>query len=162
MFCFNWGFTMPKKEGTKFRFRNTLFWAEDGMICIEDLTNGNFHTVMVRDFLLRLRSTLRSLDRFKYWDEREEHMKLVEDGIKACREAQAQGRPDDPKAVAFIRRHIKRGGKYVTGVDYGKPGVKSVTQDPEVARELPTIYGPDGEPFFLPKDNKQSRKIIIP
>lgn len=153
---------MAKKEGTKFRFRNTLFWAEDGMICIEDLTNGNFHTVMVRDFLLRLRSTLKSLDRFKYWDEREEHMKLVEDGIKACREAQAQGRPDDPKAVEYIRKHLRYGNKYIPGVDRNSPRVKSVIQDPKVATELPTIYGPDGKPFFLPQNNEKSKQIIIP
>lgn len=92
-------------RGKRYKFGSLLFWAECGMICTEDLQNGDFKVVLVKDFLLRARSILRSINRMKYADEREQHMTMVENAIKACKEAQAQGRPDDPKAVAYILRH---------------------------------------------------------
>jgi len=95
------------KPGRRYRFRNLEFWAERGQIHMFDFRHNTYepdYTVIpVREMLLRAASINRSLNRFKYGDEREEHNRFVENIIAACREAQRQGRPDDPKTFDHIR-----------------------------------------------------------
>jgi hypothetical protein len=90
-----------------YRYRKLEFWAERGMINLIDerypQSSDKFFTViMVREFLLRLDQLNKEVKRWgKQWtDERQEMIKLIEEGITCCRQAKAQGRPDDPKAVA--------------------------------------------------------------
>jgi hypothetical protein len=96
------------RQGRRYRFRQETFWAERGMICIENRHTGDFECLTVRQFLAQLDAVNQGISRIpdRYWDEREEHHAFVSNGIQACREAKAQGRPDDPKAVAdMIKAH---------------------------------------------------------
>lgn len=119
------------KDGKHFRFRKLEYWAQSGMICVQDdryesSDPRSFEIVMVREMLYRIRAINAEIHLIKYRDEREEHHKLVDNMIKCCRQAQRQGRPDDPKAVADMlksRRRswvmgVSRNGQVQTGVTH--------------------------------------------
>ncbi|MDZ7345395.1 MAG: hypothetical protein ONA69_01225 [candidate division KSB1 bacterium] len=111
------------RNGKRYRFRDLVFWARQGIICIENVQTGEFHTLMVRDFAARAQALLRASE-FMPPQERKEHQDFVENAIKACREAQAQGRPDDPKARGYIARHYQQylpeGYKMLVGAERSK------------------------------------------
>lgn len=105
--------------GYHYRFRLLEFWAERGMIHIIDErfppANDRSYTVKtVRDFLLGMNAFSDELRRrkFKYADERNEYIKLLDDGVQACRDAKTQGRPDDPAAIAQIVRDRRKSMLY--------------------------------------------------
>lgn len=102
-------------KGRHYRFRKLDFWAERGLINIVDERfppshDKAFTVVPVREFLYRLQGINDMIKRWgKQWpDEREELTQMVEDGVQCCREAKAQGRPDDPRAVADILKQRRR------------------------------------------------------
>ncbi|MDZ7345765.1 MAG: hypothetical protein ONA69_03140 [candidate division KSB1 bacterium] len=122
------------REGKRYRFRDLVFWARQGIICIENIRTGEFHTLMVRDFAARAQSLLRASE-FMPPQERKEHQDFVENAVRACREAQAQGRPDDPKARSYIARHYQQylpeGYKMLVGVERPKEGQQENTSPGE-------------------------------
>ena len=92
--------------GYHYRFRKLEFWAERGVVHIIDErflpANDRSYTVKtVRDFLLGLNAFSEELKKrtFKYADERNEYITLLDNGVQVCRDAKKQGRPDDPKAI---------------------------------------------------------------
>ncbi len=108
---------MVAKKGYTYSFRKLNFWAEAGMVCIEDERfhpdhRKAFQTIAVRDWLHRLNAMSEELKKrpFKYADEREEYIKMLDNGVQVAKDAKAQGRFDDPKAVADMlkerRKHI--------------------------------------------------------
>lgn len=140
------------REGKRFRFRDLLFWAQSGMICIQDERYDakdpeSFEVVMVREMLFRVRAVNADIHRIKYADEREEHHKFVENMIKCCKEAQTQGRPDDPKAVASMLRHRRQTWVMGSGKDgrtqIGSSVVLGSAQAPESALLPPVPNHPE-------------------
>ena len=95
-------------------WKGTKWWAEGGLIHFED-PSGKFGSIPVRDILLRLNAlkdmlgnSLRHPDGIvAHRDEMLRHQDYVEGMIKLCKKAQDQGRPDDPKAIAQMRRDRK-------------------------------------------------------
>lgn len=103
------------REGKHYNFRKLEFWAERGMVNIIDYRYEQdddkfFSVIVVRDFLIRLNHLGEELKQHQhqYADERNEYLNFMEDGCKCAREAKAQGRPDDPKAVAQILRQRRK------------------------------------------------------
>ncbi len=103
------------REGTRYKFRSLLFWAQGGLICIEDARDNSFKAETVRDFLLRANAINGEIPRMGYTDERLEHQKFVEDAICSCRQAKQQGQPDDPKAMADMLKMRRRSVLYASG-----------------------------------------------
>src|SRR4029077_512669 len=108
------------KKGQHYRFRKIEYWAERGMINIVDERFPQDHPQffkleMVGKFLERLLRFSQELKgrTFKYPDEREEYVTLIENGVACAREAKNQGRPDDPKAVEDMIK--ERRCNYVLG-----------------------------------------------
>lgn len=95
------------KPGKRYKYRQLEFWAERGLIHVFDFRGNPYQPdyvkVPVREMLMRARSLNSQLGRMKYIDEREELTRAVENMVAACREAQKQGRPDDPKTFEHIR-----------------------------------------------------------
>lgn len=95
------------KPGKRYKYRQLEFWAERGLIHIFDFRNNpyqpDYSKVPVREMLMRARALNQQLGRMKYTDEREELTRGVEGIIAACKEAQKQGRPDDPKTFEHLR-----------------------------------------------------------
>lgn len=151
------------REGTRFRFGPEVFWAERGMIRIENRHTGEYRVVMVRDFLLRARAILRGSERLTNWPRLRNRLQtFVEQAIMACRQARDQGRPDDPKAAADV---AKERGKLVLGVG------SVVDTSAGRADLLPPILDQHGVPFRRaapPRDaaspdraNDPSRKEVL-
>jgi hypothetical protein len=102
-------------KDTHYRFRKLEFWADSGMICVVDERfsfghEKSFKALTCRDFLLRLNSFSEELKKhkIKYADERQEYIKLCEDGVACVRQAKKQGDPADPKTMSEMLRHRRR------------------------------------------------------
>jgi hypothetical protein len=79
--------------------RKTRYWAERGIINIEDVDTGDFEQISVREFLLRvnansemLRNTIAKEGAF-YADEINRIQRMVEQCADLARKAQEQGLP---------------------------------------------------------------------
>jgi hypothetical protein len=90
-------------ESKRYYFKDLMFWARNGIICVENTRTGEFNTMMVRDFAERVRAILRESE-FMPPEERKKHQDFVEDAIKVCRIAQKQGRPD----ILNVREHVAK------------------------------------------------------
>lgn len=113
------------RAGKRYRFREIEFWAERGLIQFVDERfppeDSRSHDVLtVREFLLNIRSINAALGRIRHAGERIEHEQLVENGIRCAKEAQNQGRPDNPEHVRQILRDRRRA--WVLGGGKGKYG----------------------------------------
>jgi hypothetical protein len=130
------------KPGKRYRHRQTEFFAERGGIHILDYRNDPYNPeyryCSVRDFLKRHQAISVQLRREHRWaDEREELVRLLENIEACCREAQGQGRPDDPKTWDHIRamrnKHMLHAGPgiSVSGMmdNITTDDVKSVAQE---------------------------------
>lgn len=95
------------KPGKRYRYKQLEFWAERGLIHMFDFRlnpyQPDYTKIPVREMLLRANALNQQLNRMKYTDEREDLTRAVESMISACKEAQKQGRPDDPKTFEHIR-----------------------------------------------------------
>ena len=127
-----------------------MFWAERGLINIIDERfppehKNAFNVCMVGEFLKRLQTFNVQIKRWgKKWpDEREELVKLIEDGVQCCRDAKAQGRPDDPKAIADILKQRHRFMLYAGTGSISPNGALAADYAPENAM-LPPI--PQADP----------------
>jgi len=101
------------KQGKHYRFRSIEFWAENGLVIFTDERfppedDRSLDVLLVREFLGNIGAINLEIGHMRYSDERLEHQNLVENGIRCAKEAQKQGRPDDPKAVAQIVRDRRR------------------------------------------------------
>src|SRR5437764_38910 len=85
-----------KKIGTKYKFKNQIFWAEDGMICIEDQRDGDFKCLSRTEAFERAKIFNEELRHTTYPDERDELCRCVVGLRDAYFEAKTQGDPTDP------------------------------------------------------------------
>jgi len=159
------------KEGKHYRFRNIEFWAERGLIQFVDERfppeDDRSHDVLtVTEFLENIRAINRELGNIKHADERAEHDRLIENGIKCAKEAQNQGRPDDPEHVRQILKDRRK--NWVMGTGNGKYGevklhTESASATPEGAMLPPMPKHPMADvdkPLALVLPSKRS--LIIP
>lgn len=109
------------KIGKRYKFRTTSltidsqslgiqygdldFWAQNGMICMEDQGSGEFYVVTRREFLERTLSVNGANRREMGLDQRDTLQRVVTDMIECIKEAKHQGDPDDPKVQAWYRRN---------------------------------------------------------
>jgi len=142
-------------NGRRYRYRKLEFWAERGLINIIDERfppshDKAFTVVTVRDFLLRLNHLNKEVKRWgKKWpDERDELVKMIENGVECCQKAKAQGRPDDPRAVADMLRHRHRFMLYA-GTSADPTGALSASEAPESVL-LPPMPQADPNKSFTP------------
>lgn len=115
---------ITSQPGRRYRFRHLEFWAERGLVHLFDF-RGNpyqpeYKEVSVREMLQRARAINRQAARIQWVDERIEHERLVADVIACCKEAQRQGRPDDPKTWEHIRAMRRDKHFLLPGPDVGK------------------------------------------
>lgn len=115
--------TILTKPGRVFRFRQTQFWAENGLVHILDYRrspyNPDYRSVGIRELTELIRAFKRMIPGFKYPDEKAEHERLVEDLLAAGCAAKAQGDPHDDAVTAHRRRHRSRKSSFL--LPEGKP-----------------------------------------
>lgn len=95
-------------------FGGYRWWADRGLIHVENKTTGDYETLSVRQTLIRLRG-LNDMVRNSASDDEgvmsqffggtlDEHQRFIEQMIEVIRRAQQQGQPDDPSAVRDAKR----------------------------------------------------------
>lgn len=118
------------KAGRVYRYKALLFWAQGGLVCIEDTSaEGEFKTVTAAEFAARVITVRRLLERHahKYADERNEDWNFIVNGAACVKEARRQGDPFDPAVLEELLRSRKR--SYI----YTGDSTATVTFDPVVA-----------------------------
>lgn len=153
------------QPGKKYVFRPPtaraplVFWAERGLVNIvderfPDSDDRSFQVVVVREWLLRLRSINQTTHQHRFVDERNCQQNFIDDGIDCAKEAQAQGRPDDPKATAEMLRLRRRSMLFAGG---SAAGAMSNSIAPEAAVLPPLPRHPEAEPV-----KPRRRSIVLP
>jgi hypothetical protein len=133
-------FSLPP-PGHFFKYGRFVFWAQCGVICLEDQYTGELHTQSIRDFIERAMILRIYLNRhmYKYADERNRDDNYVWDARRCAREAKAQGDPLDPVAVETMLRQRRRVFLYM-GEGSGRVVYLNCTtaaESPERAKDLP-------------------------
>ena len=120
------------KEGTKFKFRNLTFFANQWMILIVDDRDGSMkfeNTIQMRLRARAFAAEAAQMKRkeWKYKTEIRELLKCVLDTMTAIKEAEAMGDPTNPEhlrqlvedrrkiAVSLINSGVKPGPKQTAG-----------------------------------------------
>lgn len=102
---------MAHRQGQRYKFKDQLFWAEGGLICVEDQRDGDFKVITRAEAAAR---AITFNEELKYSDtypsERDELCKCVCNLRDAVKEAKHQGDPTDPE----VRRHRIRDAKKVS------------------------------------------------
>lgn len=104
--------------GDVVRFGPLRFWAERGLIHVEDSTDNSYDSFSVQECLYRMRaisdmlgnSTQRAKHSEDQFDAANRHrqQQMLDGMIEVCRRAQIQGMPSDPTARADLKRRAKR------------------------------------------------------
>ncbi len=140
-------------RGTTYKYKALEFWAQGGVICIEDTsdeTEGRFRTVSIQEFLHRavaLKNCVQHV-KYDYADERRQDEKFVEEAALCVRQAMRQGDPFDPKVLEHFYKHRRR--SFICGVD-GKPVFLHTASQSECGsqnKNLPAVpVAPPNKPF---------------
>jgi hypothetical protein len=127
------------KAGTRYEHDQIVFWAENGLIYVEDHRDGTFNAISVKDALkraavlavearrvaARVRVSAGSSGNHVAAEDRNKLLTCVENLIKACQQARTQGDPSDPKVIEDLRKQRKK-NKLVFGVDLDAGGEKKL------------------------------------
>lgn len=99
------------KEGKRYKFRDQEFWACNGLIYIEQQTDGDFKCLNRAEFAARaigFNEVVRTKPQSLYPDEREQLRSLVINMCAAIKEAKNQGDPHDDVAAKQVARENRR------------------------------------------------------
>lgn len=102
------------KEGKHHTFDDLEFWAEDGLIYIEDKRVGDFHVITCRDFALRAKAINDEAKRTYYICDRHKLNDCVLKMHETYQEAKSQGDPMDVE-IAIKKHKERRKAAIITG-----------------------------------------------
>ena len=105
-------------KGRVYRFRNLLYWAQGGCVCMERMDeNGKFNVVQRKEFINRIVAIRDSLNmgHFRFADEREQMINFVLNACAVVKECRKQGDPFDPRVLAdqIRARKLQKGYIYL-------------------------------------------------
>lgn len=104
-----------RKEGKHQSHEDLDFWAEDGLIVIEDKRNGDFNVVTCSDFAKRAKAINLEAKRASYPSDRDNLNDWVVKMHTVWKEARAQGDPSDLEVVKSRHRE-RRKAVLITGL----------------------------------------------
>lgn len=91
------------------------FWAERGLVRVEDGRDNSYEVLSVKEALLRVKGLNDMLGNKTTSDEkivdsayRKDLTRFVEDMVTICQQAREQGMPTDPSAVSDMKRRQKK------------------------------------------------------
>ena len=95
--------------GTRTNPKAVRWWADRGQLHWEDSSDNSYEVVSVKEFLHRLQAVNDMLSNGKskenegmmHADERERHIRFIEEGLELVKKAKEQGMPQD----ARVRQH---------------------------------------------------------
>ncbi len=95
---------MSSKAGRHYKFQDLEFWAEDGLVYVEDRRNGDFNVITCRDFVQRAKAINEEAKLSLYPSDVEELQSCVLKMYQVYKDAKSQG---DPMDVAIAKRKYK-------------------------------------------------------
>lgn len=98
------------KMGPVYRFKAQRFWAENGLVCIEDQISGSFKALTRAEAAARAVALNAELPYMQYPSERDELCNCVVNLCEAVKEAKRQGDPTDPN----VRRQLVKDQRKVS------------------------------------------------
>lgn len=104
-----------RKEGKHKIFDNIEFWAEEGLIFIEDRSSGDCNVVTCKDFVKRAVVIHDEAKRAWFKDDRDRLNDCVINMYEVWKEAKTQGDPSDPK-IALQKLKERRKVSLITGI----------------------------------------------
>lgn len=118
------------KVGTRFYHDDIEFWAEHGLIYVEDHRDNSFQAITIRDALQRAAVLSVEARRVRgkgpvSAEDRKHLLDCVDNLIQACRQARTQGDPMDPKVIEDLRKQRKK-NVLVAGPNAGHGGKKQI------------------------------------
>lgn len=113
---------MARVSHRHFVYKDLEWWAENGLIYMEDHKDNDFHAVTVRDALeraaaltverrridARARSSSHASGNRVAAEDRAQLQTAIEGLIEACKDARKQGDPSDPKVIEDLRKQRKK------------------------------------------------------
>lgn len=106
-----------RMEGPHYKHDDMEFWAEDGLIYMEDRRNGEFNVITCYDIAKRAKCLNDEAKRAYYQVDRDNLNDWVNKIHSAWKEAKAQGDPSDIK-VALERYKERRKAVLITGFNW--------------------------------------------
>lgn len=100
--------------GPRHRFRRQEFWAEGGMVCLENVDNGDFRAITRAEAAARAIALNEELRFIEYPSERDELSRCIQNLCEVVKEAKRQGDPTNP-AVRRDRIKSLRKPALITG-----------------------------------------------
>jgi hypothetical protein len=90
------------------------FWAERGLIHVEDARDNSYETISIKEVLFRMKAISDMLkhpvtgtespgERALMYEEREKQQRMLDGLIEVVRKAQVQGSPDDKSAAHALK-----------------------------------------------------------
>ena len=113
---------MIKKVGPSHIFRKQRFWAEDGVICLENQDSGEFKAISRAEAAARAIALNAELQYIDFPDERRELSNCVIALCAAVKEAKRQGDPTDPEVVKDRIKSLRKAAM-VTGAVKSDGGI---------------------------------------
>lgn len=107
--------SLLRQEGKRYTFQELIFWAEDGLVYIEDKRDGDFNVVTCRDFVARAKAINEEAKLSLYPSDVQQLQDCVLKMHQAYKDAKNQG---DPMDVEIAKRKYKerRKATMITGM----------------------------------------------
>jgi hypothetical protein len=101
------------KVGTRFYHDDIEFWAENGLIYVEDHRDDTFNAITIKDALQRAACLSVEARRIKAKgalaaEDRKHLLDCIDNLVTACKQARTQGDPMDPKVIDDLRKQRKK------------------------------------------------------
>jgi len=123
--------------GRRYKYKDLIFWAENGLIRMEDQRTGEFFTITRQEAFERAKAIAEEINMITWGDEREATLSLVQSMCDVIDEAKNQGDPTDPEVIERVARETKRSKKARILLPGGTvPGAEM--------RPLSSFYNPGG------------------
>ncbi len=104
-----------RKEGRHYSFMDLEFWAEDGLIFIEDRRDGDFKVITCKEFVNRAKAINEEAKREFYPDDRAKLNNCVMAMHEVWKEAKSQGDAMDVN-IAMKKHKERRRASIITGM----------------------------------------------
>ena len=91
----------------RYKFQDMTFWAEHGLVYIEDQRDGDFQVLTADEAFERAKQLACEVQSCKYADEALALLRLVESMADCHAEAKAQGDPTDEKVLEQKAREAR-------------------------------------------------------
>lgn len=97
------------------RKRTVAFYAENGLIYLEDENNGDFKPCGVKEFMFRALALSRERDKEEYPFDKKRYQHLIEGMVACAKTAEQQGDPFNARNMADMAKNRNKNRIFLPG-----------------------------------------------